>query len=116
MLPSRELIPYRCNRLLPPPHLKKKSKGKLKLKPTVSSARIQAIRETLKRLPPAPAEPSVLAVASEEVTRIDQDLDQLKNARAHFPPQLQYFAVDGAYSRRSPQISTCTPRLSGMSA
>jgi hypothetical protein len=83
-----------------PPHLKKKTKGKPESKTTVSQAQIQAIRETLEQLPPAPAEPSVLAVESEEMTRIDQYLDQLKKARVHFPPQLQYVAVDGAYSKQ----------------
>ena len=83
-----------------PPHLKKKRKGKPESNITVSQAQIQAIRQTLEQLPPAPAAPSVLAVESEEMTRIDQYLDQLKKSRAHFPPQLQYFAVDGAYSKQ----------------
>jgi hypothetical protein len=83
-----------------PPHLKKKRKGKPESNITVSQAQIQAIRQTLEQLPPAPAAPSVLAVESEEKTRIDQYLDQLKKSRAHFPPQLQYFAVDGAYSKQ----------------
>jgi DDE superfamily endonuclease len=80
-----------------PPHLKPQRKGKPKSKTTVSQAQIQAIRGTLEQLPPAPTEPSVLPVESEEMTRMDHYLAQLKNARAHLPPQLKYFAVDGAY-------------------
>lgn len=34
------------------------------------------------------------------MTRMDHYLAQLKNARAHLPPQLKYFAVDGAYSKQ----------------
>lgn len=83
-----------------PAHLKPKRKGKPESKATVSQAQIQAIRETLEQLPPAPTEPSVLSVESEAMTRMDHYLAQLKNARAHLPPQLKYFAVDGAYSKQ----------------
>jgi DDE superfamily endonuclease len=83
-----------------PAHLKQKRKGKLKSQATVSQSQIQAIRQTLEQLPPAPQTPHAPSVESEEMTRMDHYLNQLKNARAHLPPQLKYFAVDGAYSKQ----------------
>jgi Transposase DDE domain len=83
-----------------PAHLKQKRKGKLKAQTTVSQAQIQAIQQTLEQLPPAPQDPHPPSVESEEMTRMDHYLNPLKNARAHLPPQLKYFAVDGAYSKQ----------------
>jgi len=95
-----------------PAHLNRvKSKGKGNQKPpariSVSQSQIQQIRERLDSLPEAflpvlaRAEmPRVSPLAVEELTRIDHDLNHLRNTRAHLPPQLKYLAVDGFYSKQ----------------
>lgn len=81
-----------------PPHLKPKRTSKPHAQAKVSQAQILEIRASLDSLAPAPMK--VPASVSEPMTRMDHYLNQLRNARARFPAELKYFAVDGAYSKQ----------------
>jgi hypothetical protein len=92
-----------------PNRVKKKPKSQSKPHPsaTVSQIQLQQIREQLDSLPERfPQESSVAAgqtvppLGLEEITRIDHYLDHLKKTRAYLPPQLQYLAIDGFYSKQ----------------
>ena len=79
-----------------PPHLKPKKASKRPSQATVSQTQIQEIRASLDSLTLAPSRVPV----PEAMTRLDHDLNQLKTARASFPAELKYFAVDGADSKQ----------------
>ena len=79
-----------------PPHLKPKKTSKSPSQATVSQTQIQEIRASLDSLTLAPPRVPV----PEAMTRLDHDLNQLKTARASFPAELKYFAVDGADSKQ----------------
>ena len=90
-----------------PGRVTKKRQGQPQLLATVAQTQIQQIREMLERLPErspqgssSAADPTLPPLARAETTRIDHYLNHLKNTRAHLPPQLEYLAVDGFYSKQ----------------